>query len=97
MTPHVLATAQIGTAGGRMWGMSDNSRRWSRAVPAAGTPARGRGPDARPLLDAIEAEVRDGPYALLRAALAERSPAGARILLEELTRLVRAIHDRGDG
>lgn len=56
----------------------------------AGAARRGGRP-LEPLLDRIEAEIRDGHYSMLRLALAQRGPAGVRITLEELAQLVRSL------
>src|ERR1051325_887267 len=46
------------------------------------------------LLDRIETLVRDGHYSILRSAMAQGGPAGARVFLEELCQLVR---EAGEG
>jgi hypothetical protein len=45
---------------------------------------------SEPLLDWVEREIEKPGYSLLRAMRAQRSAAGQRIILEELTQLVRA-------
>lgn len=46
-------------------------------------------------IDRIEIAVRDGHYSLLRLAMARNSETGRRILLEELTQLVRELEAAG--
>lgn len=46
-------------------------------------------PTQEPLLDRIERIIRDGHYSILRSAMSQRSEAGQRIFIEELTQLVR--------